>query len=603
MYRSTLWLRCVWLSGVLLLLLGSSCDKKPMATLQDEEAQLPTVPPAMLRVQLQREGMSAHHGKGLHVYEGKVGDTVWLGLQQGSHSYALWHVLSPEDGWQGNQLAWFQVPAPAGFDSVHAYSLWGAVGAVQGDTAARVHPVFRYGHGMWRRGMEAVQEDQVFLLEAKGVKGRMVNTVLRSGGVLVAYVVHTVDGCHMQSLHMEEVNEKTWCADETGTPQWRAEIPLAEGDTYLEAGAEDTFYAWVRTAGRATELRLRTVLQTKEGGEQTLEHERVLSSLAEGCSVYHRLEVLAGRLYHRLVGNTAPHDEAWLSQWMGDFSASLPLGDLLIPAAHDAAANSGGIMARCQALDVDALLRGGVRCLDVRVKAEGDNLSIYHGIAKMQGTVVDRVIEPVVSFLREHPTETVLILYKDENNKGDEKYQTLSEATWGRYAHALYKPQGKALADIRLGDVRGKMVLITRNRIKGDADNWSFDATGWGDNEVNRKVTLHDYPHYGEGTLYLQDRYSKPSVAEKQTAVADMVEASATYYAEGAWIFNYMSYMAGGIYNVSKLAKEMNAWGVQYFTQREERARGVIFMDFACTSDDEQHGEALVRALLEHNYR
>ena len=119
---------------------------------------------------------------------------------------------------------------------------------------------------------------------------------------------------------------------------------------------------------------------------------------------------------------------AGADSWMAAIPDELFLSEITIPGAHDAASlwPQLAFVTKCQALDIAQQLNIGVRYLDIRLGADGDELILMHGFTKCKvsplpwadAVTLGDVLEQCCAFLDAHPTETILFAVKHEH--GDE---------------------------------------------------------------------------------------------------------------------------------------------------------------------------------------
>ncbi|GAK66430.1 PLC-like phosphodiesterase [Moesziomyces antarcticus] len=150
-----------------------------------------------------------------------------------------------------------------------------------------------------------------------------------------------------------------------------------------------------------------------------------------------------------------------MAAWM----ATLPDGDLVsalcVPGTHESCALYGWPISACQdsAASIGYQLSRGVRFLDIRLALKGNPgaqaLYAYHGVTD-QKIEFSAILTQVYTFLSTSPRETVLMSVKQENNMAG-----FLDAVFGyinKNPAAWYLGTGIP----RLGDVRGKVVLVSR---------------------------------------------------------------------------------------------------------------------------------------------
>uniref|UniRef100_A0A8C1SJ68 Phosphatidylinositol-specific phospholipase C X domain-containing protein n=1 Tax=Cyprinus carpio TaxID=7962 RepID=A0A8C1SJ68_CYPCA len=143
--------------------------------------------------------------------------------------------------------------------------------------------------------------------------------------------------------------------------------------------------------------------------------------------------------------------------WMAKLDNNKFISDITIPGTHDTMALYGGSMAKCQTWSLENQLKAGIRYLDLRVS--GYKLKIMHGII-YQRTSLSEVISTIRKFLQESKNEFVLVRIKPEfPQKG--RVQNLVENLIGNDNNIWKKSTIPTI-----GEVRGKIVLVQKNRFK-----------------------------------------------------------------------------------------------------------------------------------------
>ena len=202
---------------------------------------------------------------------------------------------------------------------------------------------------------------------------------------------------------------------------------------------------------------------------------------------------------------TVPGSADWMSRLRDD----IPLNELVLPGTHDSATQyvQLAFFSKCQALSVGEQLEAGFRYLDIRLGVQGADMKLMHGFTSCKTgpylwddpLYFSRVLEDCVSFLRQHPTETVILAVKQEH--GEESPEEFSRVLLGlleRYRDALL------LADEipTLGQARGRLVLLRRYEDQqGLPLLWPNQS---GHEDVSRHIEMTDQGAY---RLWVQDRY------------------------------------------------------------------------------------------------
>ena len=194
--------------------------------------------------------------------------------------------------------------------------------------------------------------------------------------------------------------------------------------------------------------------------------------------------------------------------WMGALPDSLPLCKLSLPGTHDSGARYGGPALQTQDADLPAQLRQGIRAFDIRLQEKDGKLGVFHSTAFQQMHWETDVLPAFLRFLREHPTEVLVVSLKREGGQ--------AEAFARLLAASLEKASNRAafVEDFRpgltLGDCRGKILFLHRDlctdRYPGAA------CSGWAD-DATCVLTLLDKDGQ-EGFALLQDEYQYGSDRE-----------------------------------------------------------------------------------------
>lgn len=213
------------------------------------------------------------------------------------------------------------------------------------------------------------------------------------------------------------------------------------------------------------------------------------------------------------------------SDWMSALSDDIPLSKLTIPGTHDsgtgalhlmgtptvlpwtklcvtlvgdtfcldedkikaiAGSNVPGALVETQYWSIGEQLRNGIRFLDIRIDGSGPYI-LHHGPAPV-GDFHQHVLKAVGDFLLQHPGEVVLMSIKEENAGTLNKAKFVSEVIRGNTDSVIFVtevPAGstaRTLAETRLKDVRGKVVLF--NRLGNEDSSLAGKRVGgvaWGD--------------------------------------------------------------------------------------------------------------------------
>ncbi|KAL9626579.1 MAG: hypothetical protein Q9164_007845 [Protoblastenia rupestris] len=182
--------------------------------------------------------------------------------------------------------------------------------------------------------------------------------------------------------------------------------------------------------------------------------------------------------------------------WMRSLRDDVPLSALSIPGTHNSPTYHKALPSvRCQVVPVHEQLRKGVRFLDIRVQPEHhkiplkDEMILVHGVFPISLTGPRHfrsVVDEVLQFLEENPSETIIMSVKREGT-GDSTDEHLSRIMRDHYAGDVNK-WFTAPRIPYLGEARGKIVLIRRfhleDGLKGEwgGAGWCINAETWADN-------------------------------------------------------------------------------------------------------------------------
>ncbi len=281
--------------------------------------------------------------------------------------------------------------------------------------------------------------------------------------------------------------------------------------------------------------------------------------------------------------------------WMADVSGTTRLADLSIPGAHDAATgNLSNGSKRCQHLSLREQLEIGVRALDLRPAATPD-LMIYHASVPT-GVTFAAAIDTIDAFLKENPTETVIVLMKNES--GDAQ-------TWARLMGDYLKANGdrevspgkKLFASFKKGltldDVRGQLLLLSRADYQGDVIGASVDVRRWSDGTNESRTTI--YRGSESENLWVQDNYWFTTTFNQKFKVITNLLQKSRADKNHEWYFNYVS-ISGS--SPMENAVILNADIFRHLRYNPGKS-GILFMDFA--GQPYSKGDLLVDMVIAQN--
>lgn len=167
--------------------------------------------------------------------------------------------------------------------------------------------------------------------------------------------------------------------------------------------------------------------------------------------------------------------------WMGKLEDSVRLDNLMMPGSHDAGMSELHHCAppvisepytKTQADPIGQQLVNGARYFDIRVDYDYDTLVTYHrdsvlGVDGLgcNGQDFESVLNQSREFLTAHPSETIFLKISHiRNDSGHDKNDTKQriDSFLDSYQDYMYSNPTTDinLAELSLGDVRGKMILV-----------------------------------------------------------------------------------------------------------------------------------------------
>lgn len=227
-----------------------------------------------------------------------------------------------------------------------------------------------------------------------------------------------------------------------------------------------------------------------------------------------------------------------LNNWMKNIGDEKLLRDFNIPGTHDSGTKycQFSLFSRCQNKTISEQLQLGVRVFDIRV----DKMTLVHGFCKCRKNLFGKiltlndVIGDMFSFLKENPSETILMMFKMDNGQDsslcfDLLYDNFIKTNPDKWYLEEKIPM--------LGEVRGKIVLLRRTESKHEKAGIDFCAMPY---HGDTKVTGWDsFSPNGVDDVIIQDRYRLMKKKKWEKAVKPLLEAGEGL--KGSMIFNFLS--------------------------------------------------------------
>ncbi|KFE69223.1 phosphatidylinositol-specific phospholipase C [Hyalangium minutum] len=286
-----------------------------------------------------------------------------------------------------------------------------------------------------------------------------------------------------------------------------------------------------------------------------------------------------GRYYNHSSTIETSHPD-----WMSWVPGQTNLAALSLPGTHDTMSFHGGVLVQTQSMPLRTQLEAGIRVLDIRCRHIDDRFTIHHGEVYQQANF-DDVLQATIQFLREHPTETVLMKVQQEHEAENTTRSFAETFAWYRSqsAYSPYLWTGTYLPS--LDQVRGRIVILQ-----------AFSGGSYGVR----------WPSDGSSASFdIQDEWEVTWVwnipAKWEQARAQFMETNS-----GSASVMYVNFLSGsshtgGVYPYTVASGEgsvyrgTNDQALEYLVAGNVQRTGVVMMDFP--------GAGLIDAIIAHNFR
>ena len=341
---------------------------------------------------------------------------------------------------------------------------------------------------------------------------------------------------------------------------------------------------------------------------------------------------MKNRLFLPLLGCLCAVTQVTADNWMERLPDDEYVSVLSIPGAHDAATgcgwgegwdDMGNAFARTQELDLGELWNAGIRAFDLRPCVYEDYMNVNHGMVPT-AMHFETALRLLCDSLRSNPSEFIIIhmLHESDGDQVQDAYnqriqELLSQAEWSDFLIDFK-------ADLKVSDMRGKMLIISRDKYDnypvtgGFFVNWT-GAIDWnkqlsvritGQKGVSAKMCVQDY----------SDTHGSGGVEKKVQAIKRLLDYTTKYKATTAanirWAFNFASayslveslfgYEISTSDGYRDNASHTHAAIIDYLTQKPAGPTGVILMDYAGidqSGDYSVRGKELIDCIIANNFR
>ena len=229
-----------------------------------------------------------------------------------------------------------------------------------------------------------------------------------------------------------------------------------------------------------------------------------------------------------------------LENWMQDIEDNRLVCKMSIPGTHDTGAYTGIAWVKTQDKNIKEQLASGIRVFDIRLVRDGGVLKLCHSSAIFDVSFIPDVLRATAEFLRDHPSETVIMTLKrdhDKDNDGGAKYREavaqalVADPFVTPYIAGAFKP------DFTMGDLRGKMLILSR-------EGWYSTGSGyvprWPDNKsFSSTIESVDGSH---APLHVEDTYKTSSGNKVNLVRQNLLKANAAFSSNAnEWFITFSS--------------------------------------------------------------
>ena len=328
-----------------------------------------------------------------------------------------------------------------------------------------------------------------------------------------------------------------------------------------------------------------------------------------------------------LFAQGSPTDDG--DNWMRRLPDNTYVAAISIPGTHDTATGEGfgedGSLgeeyARCQDLSIAQQWNVGVRAFDLRPAAFEGYLNCNHGMIATSKRF-DDALKQIRDLLIANPSEFVIIhmLHASDGDMTDDYNTQILQLL---HSDELKDYLVNFKKDLQVADVRGKMLILSRDKYAGTPVGGFFDNwTGSADWTYMTRPTI-----IGTGTnsskVYVQDyseTYKEGDLDIKIAAMKRLLNYGATHKnktkASLVWYFNFASAYSKVIslfgYEISTSdgyrdnATHTHAAMLDFLSSTEYFGpTGVVLMDYAGVDQSGEYktrGRELVKAIIAHNF-
>ena len=242
-----------------------------------------------------------------------------------------------------------------------------------------------------------------------------------------------------------------------------------------------------------------------------------------------------------------------MNNWMKNIPDDFLISEINLVGTHNSATQFIRFkhFSKCQNKNIFDQLSMGIRFLDIRLKYDGEKLKLNHSFVsckkarnKKEDLLFSDIFKSCELFLKENPTETILMSIKREAGKNEELtfdyfYQNFIETS-----DIFYTKNSVPT----LKEVRSKIVLLNRcgadiNNSNYTDDNTGINLTGWPYQNSKKEASLQKVPiakrnSKSDECFYLQDFFNLKPKKKWEIAILPTIQNPPQ---DKSIIFNFFS--------------------------------------------------------------
>lgn len=270
------------------------------------------------------------------------------------------------------------------------------------------------------------------------------------------------------------------------------------------------------------------------------------------------------------------------ANWMQNIEDDRLVCKMSIPGTHDTGAWTGIVWVKTQDKDIKGQLESGIRFFDIRLVLDGDVLKLCHDRFVFDRTFHKDVLRATADFLREHPSETVIMTIKrdyDYDHDGGDKYRKAVSNVLKADPYVTPYIAGAFSPDLTMGDLRGKMLIVSR-------EGWYSTNSGWIESWPNNRqfsTTLQSM-NYTRTTLHVEDTYKCEAKDKVSLVRQNLLKASEAYCSAAPdWFITFCSYTGyNGIGAPNTVTKYVDPYVMDILRGDDNmRTTGILLFNFA----------------------